>query len=1232
MYENCENCIEGRPRIGRLVGVTRTLRLAVFEGEGVPQGTPQDLTGKTVVVRVLQDGTEGIFVPEFVVEGTSNNVVKFTWPANRQAVGNYTFDITITDGSGNVSRVNWHGRTGIRLVAYSNEVYGEDATGVKSNDEIGLIGYFTTSGEGMSAYEEWLASDESEGYERTVDGFFEWMRKPASDAAAAAEAQMTDIQSRADEDHRVAGADHTLADSDHTRAGNDHTRAEGDHTTAADDHRIAASDHETAGNDHTRSGQDHDTAAEDHRVAGIDHGTAADDHTRAGQDHQTASDDHTQAGSDHTRAGEDHTRAGDDHQTASSDHTRAGEDHTTAGSDHTRAGEDHTQAGNDHTRAEADHGIAADDHTQAVADHAIVGGYNTRLTNVEGEVSQLGQEVDAVIGGDSIIVNKALCNNAGYIDTAGGVWTSGVGVNYGHSDVIPVEDNMSLRISGVGTNMPYFVFCQQDGTFIRRADVSTGITSVYNYSFVESGYIKINGRVVPDANGIVVAGLILNGKPIPEIIELLRANVKKYVATRGAVYTKITNGVNVVLGDLLIYDVTDNAGRTISDSNTYTISFAGSRFLVLDSNDTIQLRLTSSNIQKEDYVLLYYDPNQDDIVAGALYEDYINRVKFGTLPDYCIDVNKLLNHPAAYSTRAEARKAIPANKRFTGLTITYIIDVDGTSLMQKETYIYTAFDNSTWGSDLNWIPDYPNVKKYVATRGAVYDKKSNYIDVQINTLFAYNINKPFGVALHTISDTTTYRLKPGAIYLVITADNTLALRTNSSGLHPYDFVLLFYDTTLHDIKGGALYPEYLDYKLANAPSQDSIKAVPSNLGQINCIRKAYQMATFKWTPKIANTVPYNNGTFPASEQEGMIYSSVKEYSQFVFEDVSLETFMTAVNNPRSVLYTENVSAANSRSSIGRTYKGINCAAYYGSVCSGLLTFAYGLPMNVTTYEFRNWDRMEVIQDQTPYGLEIGDAVWQSGHIQLVTGITKDNYGFITDVEIVENAAATTQIKHYSTDALQSYITSNSCVLLRYKDLYANRSYNPLTQFVAVMGETQGSYTYNDNICPNYGDKSNYNVGDDVVLNLRTDYASAGYTTLEVYKGDTLLVSRTISGQDETLTGLEYGDYKARIVGPDSLASEYVYFKVVDAQVIKSGDSFSFSSANATSLYYEFCDQEGRRSYDIVGLSTHTFTSAELSSGEATPSGAVVSTGNYHYLKVHFQTDYGRVVKVIDWNS
>ena len=296
---NCEKCTDNRPRVGRLAGVTRTMRLAIYEGEGVPTGTPQDLSGLTVVVRVLRDGTTDIFTPGFVIEGESNNVVKFEWPAERQTVGDYTLDVTMTDGSGNINRVDWHGPHGIRLVAHSFQVYGEDAIGVESNEEVGLIGYFTSNGVGMSAYDEWIA----QGHTGTEADFIAWLRQPADDAAT--DAQLTVDTKMAEVDAEMA-AIAAQASSDHSRAGTDHGTAASDHTTAAADHLQAQSDHATAVVDSTNAGLDHTRAGEDHDVAAADHTQASSDHTQAASDHTTAAGDHTTAAADHTQAVADH--------------------------------------------------------------------------------------------------------------------------------------------------------------------------------------------------------------------------------------------------------------------------------------------------------------------------------------------------------------------------------------------------------------------------------------------------------------------------------------------------------------------------------------------------------------------------------------------------------------------------------------------------------------------------------------------------------------------------------------------------------------------------------------------------------------------------------------------------------------------------------------------------------------------------------------------------------------
>ena len=549
-----DTCIcENTPTVWRLTGVTRTLRLRIFN----PDGTPLDLTGRTVAVTIARDNSEFSYAPGFVIEGDDGNVVKFEWPAAKQGAGDYTINVTTTDGSGNVDRVNWHGPTGIRLVDFSFMVRGEDALGVTSEANIGLDGTFTMNGTGMSAYDEWLA----EGHTGTPEDFIAWLRQPAVDAASAAEAQMGQIQERADADHTRAGNDHTTAGQDHTRAGNDHT-------TATDDHRIAAADHSTATDDHTLAASDHVTAAEDHRVAGIDHGTAADDHTRAGQDH-------TQAGSDHTRAGEDHNRAGDDHQTASSDHTRAGEDHTTAGSDHTRAGEDHTQAGNDHTRAEADHGIAADDHTQATADHAVMAGYDTRLGNVEDEVSQLGQKVqdlDTVLfGGKKYYANQEF--------DVQNTWVNYTNVSAQLSEIIdfPFKFKFStpegVNITSFGIrfyeedgvtyhNYPSSINANEEGTMTRPRGTTWKVSKVAIASVTPdvryTGTFKI--EVYIDAESVLDAKIDKTS-----IVQTTGADTDKIMSQKA-----VTDVVTPIAEDVHNLDQAVNGGEVVYADGTFT--------------------------------------------------------------------------------------------------------------------------------------------------------------------------------------------------------------------------------------------------------------------------------------------------------------------------------------------------------------------------------------------------------------------------------------------------------------------------------------------------------------------------------------------------------------------------------------------------------------------------------------------------------------------------------------
>ena len=446
------------PRLLR--GVTRTVRVTVVD----KNNNPVDLTvARNVVVTVSLDGAgrSEAYVPGISIQGDDNNVVEFAWYADVQRrCGRYTIDINADFGNRNQSRVDFHREFGVELVEHSCDVSHDPQDAMEVDDDLDLEGTLEVTTDGMSAFDQWRTSPESEGYPPTEEGFFAWMRQPATDAAAdveageaarnaaeaqrvaaeqAREAQAASDHSRAASDHTTAASDHSLAASDHVTAGQDHTQAVSDHDTAAADHTTAGSDHTkavtdhtTAASDHTVAVSDHEAAAADHSRAATDHNNAASDHTQAGQDHTVAVGDHTTAGEDHTRAGQDHSLAASDHSTAEGDHTRAAadhtaaaedhsraaSDHTTAGQDHTQAGQDHTTAGTDHTRAESDHSRAESDHARAEADHEAMQNVvptptaadKDKVLTVTDEQGTLGWEEPA--GGDVDQTYDATSQNA----------------------------------------------------------------------------------------------------------------------------------------------------------------------------------------------------------------------------------------------------------------------------------------------------------------------------------------------------------------------------------------------------------------------------------------------------------------------------------------------------------------------------------------------------------------------------------------------------------------------------------------------------------------------------------------------------------------------------------------------------------------------------------------------------------------------------------------------------
>ena len=254
------------------------------------------------------------------------------------------------------------------------------------------------------------------------------------------------------------------------------------------------------------------------------------------------------------------------------------------------------------------------------------------------------------------------------------------------------------------------------------------------------------------------------------------------------------------------------------------------------------------------------------------------------------------------------------------------------------------------------------------------------------------------------------------------------------------------------------------------PGSGELQSVST--GALNAIKKAYQMTDISFTP--LNPIRYNKGYYnPGQNYQGLIYSSVKELGTSVGNNVSFHTFMTAINNPRSVIYTEDIALA--------PYHGTNCHAYYGTVCSGLVSYALGISYG--SYDFPVSDVMQQIDHNQPENLEIADILWRSGHVALITNVTKDIDGTVTNVEICEATQSGCVRKTKSRNGFLNLMKNSFERVYRYLELDKNVNYTSVPEFVAVLDEEKKDFNYNYDLCVNKGDMSCYVEGEDIVINV-----------------------------------------------------------------------------------------------------------------------------------------------------
>ena len=379
-------------------------------------------------------------------------------------------------------------------------------------------------------------------------------------------------------------------------------------------------------------------------------------------------------------------------------------------------------------------------------------------------------------------------------------------------------------------------------------------------------------------------------------------------------------------------------------------------------------------------------------------------------------------------------------------------------------------------------------------------------------------------------------------------------------------------------------------------------------GALNAVKKAYQLTDIAFTP--IQPIAFNKGTYqPDTAYKGMIYSSVKEIGTYVGSNVSFHTFMTAIHNPRSKIYTDWIDKS--------PYHGVNCRAYYGTVCSGLVSYALGV--SYISSDFVVSEEMDEQDIFNPDGFHIADVLWRSTHVAIVTDVVRDQDERTVSIEITE--AIESGCRKYSVprSSFERRIASSYEKVLRYNHIERNLNYTSVPGFVPVFDEVGVPFKYNDDICVNKGDQSCYFVGDDVILNI----LSSG-DFVEIYKDGAFLSTIDIDTEDILLSNLEYGFYQARVFKGDDY-SDFTSWVMIDCTVESSKNEMRvyFGSSNSQPISIFFCDISGSRKYPFSEVLGRDFTEEEVRLGFISiPQDKVKS--NRQYFKITFETDFGKI--------
>lgn len=380
---------------------------------------------------------------------------------------------------------------------------------------------------------------------------------------------------------------------------------------------------------------------------------------------------------------------------------------------------------------------------------------------------------------------------------------------------------------------------------------------------------------------------------------------------------------------------------------------------------------------------------------------------------------------------------------------------------------------------------------------------------------------------------------------------------------------------------------------------------PETIGQYNALRRAADLTDFTYKPlkdiPIRITSKEQGVLEAGKEYIGFPYSGVEPHEKFIGTNVSLETFVSALENPDSVLYGKDLYY----------WTGVK-DTYYGFVCNGLVRYAYDIKARYATQIFRDIPGLRVIGEKGEFtvdDLKLADAMHSfndgTSHTMMVSGIFRDPAtGKIAEVEI--SHATRPRCCRKVLKAEEFCATYWKYALLRY-DYLDEVSYDEEVHKMLFERNIDSALPA---ISIDYGNKSNYLVGEPTVVSVFRDGAS----TVEILKDDAVIETVSLENPGKFERSFDRGYYKVKI----KETGDYAEFAVCQAEVTDVIDENGVITVTASS-----CDEKSELTFMTIRdpngwIKCYEMNDEEKATGIIKREYPQVANG----YKIHFENEYG----------